>query len=141
MASQLLRLIPGLVALLPIAVLCSARQLRVTAAPCSLRIESMSPRRLHVELTSTPPGLYVDSVTAGEAQSKVVIWTPAVVAVADSVRTLHVVVMGMGAVRLVFDSMSPSPRRAAPLWGRDITLVRPPSGHFKPVPRAHLLPE
>ena len=111
------------------------------ASPSStLRIEAMGPRRLQVELTSTPPGLSLDSARTAEALPKLVVVTPAVVAVADSVRTLRVVVQGMGSVRLLFDSLSTHTQPAAPIWGRDVTLVRQPNGRFQPVTRAHPLP-
>src|SRR5512143_3173154 len=106
----------------------------------TLRIEAMGPRRLQVELTSTPPGLFLDSARTAEAMPKLVVLTPAVVAVADSVRTLRAVVQGMGSVRLLFDSLSTQPKPAAPIWGRDVTLVRQPDGRFQPVARVHLLP-
>ena len=106
----------------------------------TLRIEAMGPRRLEVELTSTPPGLFSDSARTAEAMPKLVVLTPAVVVVADSVRTLRVVVQGMGSVRLLFDSLSTHPKPAAPIWGRDVTLVRQSDGRFQPVARAHLLP-
>jgi hypothetical protein len=111
-----------------------------SSASSTLRVEAMGPRRLQVELTSTPPGLFLDSARTAEALPKLVVVTPAVVAVADSVRTLHVVVQGMGSVRLLFDSLSTHTQPAAHIWGRDVTLVRQPNGHFQPVARAHLLP-
>ena len=114
---------------------------RPFSSPSStLRIEAMGPRRLQVELTSTPPGLFLDSARTAEALPKLVVGTPAVVAVADSVRTLRVVVQGMGSVRLLFDSLSTHTRPAAPIWGRDVTLVRQPDGRFQPVARAHPVP-
>jgi hypothetical protein len=109
-------------------------------ASTALRIEAMGPRRLQVELTSTPPGLSLDSARTAAAQAKLQVSTPADVAIADSVRTLRVVVQGMGSVRLLFDSLSTSSKPAAPIWGRDVTLVRQPNGRFQPVARAHLLP-
>jgi hypothetical protein len=96
-----------------------------------------------VELTSTPAGLFGDSAQTGDAQHKLFLVTPAAVVVADSVRRIHVVVQGMGAVRLLFDFDSPSthPQPTAPIWGRDVTLVRQPNGRFESVVRAHPLPE
>ena len=128
-------LILALVAFVPVVVS------RPLSSPTStLRIEAMGPRRLQVELTSTPPGLFLDSARTAEALPKLVVMTPAVVDVADSVRTLRVVVQGMGSVRLLFDSLSTHPKPGAPIWGRDVTLVRQPDGRFQPGARAHLLP-
>ena len=106
----------------------------------TLRIEAMGPRRLQVEITSTPPGLFLDSARTAEALPKLVLVTPAVVAVADSVRTLRVVVQGMGSVRLLFDSLSTQTKPTAPIWGRDVTLVRLQDGRFQPVARVHPVP-
>jgi len=140
MPSPRLHLIPASIAFASVTLLGSATTSGLTATTSTLRIESMSPRRLQVEIASTPPGLSTDSVSTREAQPKVVIVTPAWVTVADSVRMLHVVVLGTGAVRLFFDSASTTPGPRAPIWGRDITLVRQADGHFQPVPRTHLLP-
>ena len=135
MPSRLSLLSLALAAFMPIVVS------RPFSSPSStLRIEAMGPRPLQVELTSTPPGLFLDSARAAEALPKLVVVTPAVVAVADSVRTLRVLVQGMGSVRLLFDSLSTHTTPGAPIWGRDVTLVRQPDGRFRPVARAHPVP-
>ena len=85
---------------------------RPLSSPTStLRIEAMGPRRLQVELTSTPPGLFLDSARTAGALPKLVVMTPAVVAVADSVRTLRVVVQGwdQSASYLTASQRTPSP--------------------------------
>jgi hypothetical protein len=140
MPSHPLRLMPSLLTLATIAILGGAGHFRFSSSYARLRVEALGPRRLQVELSSVPPGLLLDSTETGEAQPKVVVVTPALVLVADSVRTLRIVVQGTAAVRLLLDSASTEPGRSAPIWGRDITLVRQSGGYFQPVPRAHLIP-
>jgi hypothetical protein len=140
MPSRFSHLIPALMAIAPVALLGTAAQAPFSSPSSTLRIEAMGPRRLQVELTSTPAGLFPDSARTAEAQPRLVVGTPAVVGIADSVRTLHVVVQGMGSVRLLFDSLPTTPRPTTPIWGRDVTLVRQDDGRFRPVVRAHLLP-
>jgi hypothetical protein len=106
----------------------------------TLRIEAIGPPRLQVALTSTPAGLFLDSARADDVQHKLVVVTPRAVFVADSVRTLRVVVQGMAAVRLQFNSLPTHLQPAVPIWGRDVTLVRQPDGRFDPVVRAHRVP-
>ncbi len=140
MPTRLSHLIPAFIAFTPAAVCGGITHGSFPSASSTLRIEAMGPRRLQVVLTSTPPGLFLDSTRTAEAQAKLVVVTPAVVAVADSVRSLHVVVLGMGSVRLLFDSLTTTRRSAAPIWGRDVTLVRQADGRFQPVARVHPLP-
>ena len=134
------RLVPILGALSAIAARGGVGHLSVPSSS-KVRIEALSPRPpLQVELSSAPAGLFLDSAGTGQPQVTVVIRTPALLAIADSVRTLHVVVLGTGAVRLSFDSTGVAPRHTAPIWGRDITLVRDTDGRFQSVPRAHPVP-
>jgi hypothetical protein len=101
--------------------------------PLALRIESLSRRPLFVHVTSKPPGLWPDPGSVLRPQEEVVLRTPAVVNVADSVHTLRVTVQGSGAVRIHFEGGALAP------WGRDITLRRV-DGHFQPVWSVHPLP-
>jgi hypothetical protein len=151
MPRRLSHVIPVLVAVAPAAVLGSITHTPVSTTSSTLRIEAMGPRPLHVELTSIPAGLVLDSARTAEAPAKLVVVTPVVVSIADSVRTVHVVVQEMGSVRLVLDSLStpirrtldslsPPLKRTSPIWGRDVTLVRQRDGRFWPAVRVHLLP-
>ena len=111
--------------------------LSVPSSPGNMRVEALSPRLpLQVVIISVPAGLQLDSAETRQAQGAVIVQTPALLAVADSVRTLRVMVQGTGVIRLLFDS-SVAPRQTAPIWGRDITLDRNAEGRFQPVPRAH----
>jgi len=104
-----------------------------------LRIESLTGQSLLVRVTSTPPGLWPDSTGATEAKEQVVLRTPALVNVADSVLLLRVSVVGAGAVRIQFGyGVSSEEQRVAPR-GRDITLSRGVDGHFRPVWKVHPL--
>jgi hypothetical protein len=105
----------------------------------ALRIESLTRQPVLVQVTSTPPGLWPGSGDVFGAQAEVLIRTPAVVNVADSVRFVRVTVRAFGAVRIHLEGgASPEERRLAP-WGRDVTLSRI-DGHFRPVWRVHPLP-
>ena len=107
----------------------------------TLRIEAVGLKPLQVEVSSVPLGLSIDSTGAGQLRSIVRVRTPAFIAVADSVRTLHVVVHGPAAVRLYFEGAAAAPKQAAPFWGRDITLVRRPDGTFWPTWRVQPVPD
>src|SRR5262245_21374477 len=93
-----------------------AVHLSVPSLSRKVRIEALSPRPpLQVTIISVPAGLFLDSAVTGQAQGAVIVWTPALLTVADSVRTLHVIVLGTGAVRLFFDSSSVAPRPTVPI--------------------------
>jgi hypothetical protein len=111
------------------------------AAPAvvSLRIESLTPTSLRVRVSAVPAGVWLDSATAEDARSELVLRTPAVLHVADPVQTVRVSVLGAGSVRLTFGgAASVAERRLAP-WGRDITLTRDDTGRFRPIVRVHPL--
>jgi len=95
-----------------------------------LKIESFGHSPLRVRVTSVPGGVWLDSMASSGAQVQLVVRTPALIQVADSVRTLDVSVLGPGAVRLAFTD---STQARAGLWGRDITLHRGGDGRFRPV--------
>jgi hypothetical protein len=105
----------------------------------ALRIESLSQREVRVQLTSQPAGLWLDSASVVEPQLKIVARTPAALRVADSVRTLNVLVLEDGAVRLRFGEGAALQDRRLAAWGRDITLTRGPDGHFHSVWKAQRL--
>ena len=109
-------------------------------APVALRIESLSQQSLRVQISSTPPGLWPDSAPSIGAQPRLVVWTPSVVMIADSVRTVGVAVLGPGAVRLHLERGGGASPQKEPrvIWGRDITLRRGVDGEFRPV--AQVLP-
>jgi hypothetical protein len=110
-----------------------------TSSAVALRIESLSQREVRVQVTSQPAGLWLDSASAAEPQLEIVARTPAALRVADSVRTLNVLVLEGGAVRLRFGEGAPLQDRRLAAWGRDITLTRGPDGHFHSVWKAQRL--
>jgi hypothetical protein len=93
-----------------------------------------------VRVSSKPAGIWVDSVALPEPAQQLVVRTPATLHVADSVRTLHVVVVGAGAVRLYFGEQPSAREQRRAAWGRDITLERGEDGHFRPMWKVHPLP-
>lgn len=95
-----------------------------------LRIESFSPRAVQVDVSSGPAGLSLDSAHVDSVTATLRVLTPATVIVADSVEWLRVVVVGTGAVKLLFDDAAAQPGRR-PLWGRDVRLRRV-NGRFQP---------
>ena len=112
-------------------------------ATVALRIESLTQPSLRVQVSATPPGLWLDSASSIGAQSRLVVRTPSVVMIADSVRTVGVAVLGPGAVRLHLErgaslgaSLQKQPRV---IWGRDITLRRGVDGEFRSVAKVRPL--
>jgi hypothetical protein len=110
-----------------------------TSAAVALRIESLSQREVRVQVTSQPAGLWLDSASAAQPQPEIVARTPAALRVADSVRTLKVLALEGGAVRLRFGEGAALRDRRLAAWGRDITLTRGPDGHFHSVWKAQRL--
>ena len=110
-----------------------------TSSAVALRIESLSQREVRVQVTSQPAGLWLDSASVAEPQLEIVARTPAALRVADSVRTLNVLVLEGGAVRLRFGEGTAWQDRRLAAWGRDITLTRGPDGHFRSVWKAQRL--
>ena len=110
-----------------------------TSSAVALRIESLSQREVRVQVTAQPAGLWLDSTSAAQPQPEIVARTPAALRVADSVRTLNVLVLEGGAVRLRFGEGAALQDRRLAAWGRDITLTRGPDGHFHSVWKAQRL--
>jgi len=110
-----------------------------TSSAVALRIESLSQREVRVQVTAQPAGLWLDSTSAAQPQPEIVARTPAAMRVADSVRTLNVLVLEGGAVRLRFGEGAALQDRRLAAWGRDITLTRGPDGHFHSVWKAQRL--
>src|SRR6266536_1775099 len=81
----------------------SAYSPRAKPVSLALRIESLSRQSLRAQVSSTPPGLWLDSASSRLTQAELVLATPSVVMVADSVRTVRVLVLGSGAVRLYLE--------------------------------------
>ena len=100
--------------------------------PVALHVESLSQRWLQVEVSSRPAGLRADSASSDSTRSKLVVRTPALVFIADSVREVRVIVLGAGAVRLRLEGGASQQERRLALWGRDVTLRRV-EGVFRPV--------
>lgn len=117
----------------------ACRPARSATAATRLWIESLTSSVVVVHVSGTPPGLSLGSGRADGSRPSVVALTPTVVRIADSVRTLHVSVLGRGAVRLRFAPGGPLQEPGTRPWGRDITLTRGPDGLFHPVWRVHEL--
>lgn len=98
-----------------------------------LQIESLSRLPVRVEVLSSPPGVWLDSASSADPQAQLVVRTPALMRVADSVRRLDVMVLGPGAVRLGFVGADSAQKQTRAIWGRDITLRRGVDGQFRPV--------
>ncbi len=90
-----------------------------------LRIAALSQNRLSVRV-----------MTASEAQQRsrkpaeVVVEPPAVLSVADSIQSIHVVVIGFGSVRATLTDSEMPGRDAIVAEGRDLTLARDARGRF-----------
>jgi hypothetical protein len=90
-----------------------------------LRIQALSQRPAHVRV----------SMTASEAQrprtwSDTVVETPAVVPIADSIQSVHIVVSGFDAVRATLTNSEDPGRDLLMAEGRDLTLSRDAQGRF-----------
>ncbi len=96
--------------------------------PTTLRIEALSRQTVRVQVSSKPAAILSNDSAQAVAQLEVA--PPAVLHVADSVRSIRVLVSGFGAVRVeLFDGRASAPE---PLVseGRDITLARAKNGRF-----------
>jgi hypothetical protein len=109
------------------------------APPLPLRIESVTEQSVPVSVRSTPPGLWLDSAAA-DLKGGLVVHTPAVVHVADSVRTVDLRVLGRGAVRVRFPGRSSRQEERLVPWGGEITLSRTADGFLSPVWKVRPLP-
>jgi hypothetical protein len=121
------------------AVALSAALTGPAAPPQALRLESVATRSLHVYVRSTPGGLWLDSTAASPVGDRVVP-TPAVVHVADSVRTVDLRVLDRGAVRIQFQGRSSRTEQRVLAWGGEITLSRTEDGFLSPVWKVRPLP-
>ena len=90
-----------------------------------LRIAALNQNRLSVRV-----------MTASEMQkrtrqpSEVVVEPPAVLSIADSIQSIHLVVIGLGSVRATLTDSEKPERDEVVAEGRDLTLVRDARGRF-----------
>lgn len=101
-----------------------------------LRIQALSQQRFEIRVTMT---------TAGEqgrarSSSATVVETPAVLPIADSIQSVHILVRGVGSVRATLtDSENPG-KDLLVAEGRDLTLSRDAQGRFYRAWAAQLVP-
>jgi len=88
-----------------------------------LDIEPLSRVPTEIRIIAIPPGLWSTEPNDPRVAGDIVVPPHATVWIADSVRTVHVIVNGFGAVRVTIDSMVSD--------GRDITFVRNERGEFR----------
>lgn len=106
----------------------------------TLRIESLSQSQFHQALSVTvTTGVFGDERKRVE-RPETVLHPPATMDIADSIRSVRVVVAGFASVRVtLIDSGEPGDSLVS--IGRDITLSRKPQGRFARVWTAqHLIP-
>jgi hypothetical protein len=106
--------------------------------PCVLmRIEGMEARPATVVLQSTPARR---SIAGSDSTGRLVLTTPASVAVPGDVERLHIKVQAHASVRVTFDGDTIARQSVRPrIWGSDILLVRDENG-FTPMVQFHQLP-
>ena len=90
-----------------------------------LRIQALSQRPAHVRVSMTASG-----AQRRQEWSDSVVETPAVVPIADSIQSVHIVVSGFGAVRATLTGSDNPGRDLLMAEGRDLTLSRDTQGRF-----------
>jgi hypothetical protein len=91
-----------------------------------LRIQALSENRLEVLVTMTTS----EEQRRTRSSSQAVFETPAVLPIADSIQSVHILVRGSGAVRATLTNSENPGKDLLVAEGRDITFSRDAQGRF-----------
>ena len=90
-----------------------------------LRIEALSQKRLSVRVMT-----FSEAQKWARRPAEEVVEPPALLSIADSIQSIHVVVIGFGSVRATLTDSEMPGRDAIIAEGRDLTLSRDARGRF-----------
>lgn len=103
-----------------------------SAPTTSLRVESLSRYPIQVRMTlkvlPTPGAMLVQRAVVDS-----VFKPPAIFDIADSIRTIHLVVKGFGSIRAALHNSAGADSTPVIAQGRDLTFAGDGEGHFKRV--------
>lgn len=108
-----------------LAVVAAASSLGAGRAALRLRIEALSQNRLSVRVMT-----FSQAQQWARRPAEEVVEPPALLSIADSIQSIHVVVIGFGSVRATLTDSEMPGRDAIVAEGRDLTLSRDARGRF-----------